>query len=65
MIVVKEYINDFDGYLLYLAKATKIDKVATGITKRNALNNLRNVIRYSFENRAKFPIEVCKTLVAK
>jgi hypothetical protein len=49
MIEVKEYTNGFDGYPFYIAKATKINKIATGITKRNALHNLRNAIRCSLK----------------
>jgi len=44
MIRLKEYKNEFDGVTFYMAEATKIHKKATGNTKRNALNNLKNAI---------------------
>jgi hypothetical protein len=45
MIKVTKYINRFDGYPFYIAKATKLDRRATGDTRKLALKNLKNVIR--------------------
>ena len=44
MIKVKSYVNDFDGYMFYVAEATRIHKSVTGRTKIMALQNLKNLI---------------------
>ena len=45
MIFVEEYKNIIDDGRFYVAKATIIKKMTTGMTKEMALKNLRQVIR--------------------
>lgn len=45
MIMTKEYENDFGGGKFYVAESTLIKKMATGFTREEALNGLKQVIR--------------------
>ena len=56
MIVVKKHENQgWETYPFYVATATKIDRNSIGLTKEEALKNLRVVIREEnnliFENK--------------
>ena len=45
MITVIKIYDDLNVYGWYLAKATKLRKMASGDTKEHALRNLKNLIR--------------------
>lgn len=51
MIKIKEYMNEFDGVPFYIAEATKLNKKASGNTKRLALNNLKYKIECGFKKK--------------
>ena len=45
MIVVERHVDEWNIRGWYFAKATKLKKTASGITRELALRNLREVIR--------------------
>ena len=45
MITTKEYRNDFGGGKFYIAEATVIKKRVTGDTRKEALKNLKDIMR--------------------
>ena len=50
MIKTIKYQNDFNLSDFYVAKATKINKMASGKTREMALINLKRVIKENIKN---------------